>query len=457
MSWLSLFSSRSKVRLSFLGLHVLRTGARLTPISITGWKRLLLADAPRQVVNALTLYAFGQSQNWTTDVYQYFKGNIFTAGIILTMLFTLFIWTISAVLLLVAAILYVPLLCYIQGNLKEYCCHKADKRYILSFCSEFYPRPNADFHFACTDIRIADLMKRKNRKRLAKEAEIAKKEARGDFSHLKDKKGKFTAAPLPQPTLPQIGLADEDLYAPAYPDSDSGSLRGASMKKSASGEGYAYPPTNGGYQPSWENQYDRSRPAYPNHPSQMDSLHYADSTHSADLAYDVGYGESSLALNDLGHPSRPGMSHAPSYQSRIGDYGYADGRGEQQQQHYDSYGMEKEMYVNGRGGQQYGHEQYDEKEYAYGEEYQRYPSPHDGRSASRQQDRSTHRPTGSQSSYVSQQQSTHPSSSRPDASNRHASQISEASSIAYSNGNGSGHGTSRDGRQGGNDGRSRNR
>jgi hypothetical protein len=33
--------------------------------------------------------------------------------------------------------------------------------------------------------RIAELMKRKNRKRLAKEAEIARKEARGDFSHLK--------------------------------------------------------------------------------------------------------------------------------------------------------------------------------------------------------------------------------------------------------------------------------
>lgn len=45
-------------------------------------------------------------------------------------------------------------------NLKEYVCHKVDKR-------------------------IAELMKRKNRKRLAKEAEIARKEARGDFSHLK--------------------------------------------------------------------------------------------------------------------------------------------------------------------------------------------------------------------------------------------------------------------------------
>lgn len=33
----------------------------------------------------------------------------------------------SFIFLLLAAIIYVPLLCYIQGNLKEYCCHKTDK------------------------------------------------------------------------------------------------------------------------------------------------------------------------------------------------------------------------------------------------------------------------------------------------------------------------------------------
>lgn len=62
------------------------------------------------------------------------------------MLFTLVIWVGSAILLLVAAVMCerslalrfrrsqltqsidVPLLCYIQGNLKEYCCHKVDKR-----------------------------------------------------------------------------------------------------------------------------------------------------------------------------------------------------------------------------------------------------------------------------------------------------------------------------------------
>lgn len=80
-----------------------------------GWKRLLLADAPRQVINGITLYSFGKSENWTTDLSAYFGGGILKAGIIITMLFTVIIWAGSALLLIVAALMYVPLLCYIQG------------------------------------------------------------------------------------------------------------------------------------------------------------------------------------------------------------------------------------------------------------------------------------------------------------------------------------------------------
>lgn len=89
-----------------------------------GWKRLLIADAPRSVINAITLYSFGKSENWTTDLSVYFGDGLLKAGVIITMLFTLIMWACSALLLLVAAVMYVPLLCYIQGNLKEYCCHK---------------------------------------------------------------------------------------------------------------------------------------------------------------------------------------------------------------------------------------------------------------------------------------------------------------------------------------------
>lgn len=70
----------------------------------------------------------GASQNWTTDLSAYFTGSVLKVTALSTMLFTVVIFAISAVCLLVAAVIYVPLLCTIQGNLKEYCCHKVDKR-----------------------------------------------------------------------------------------------------------------------------------------------------------------------------------------------------------------------------------------------------------------------------------------------------------------------------------------
>ena len=98
-----------------------------------GWKRLLLADAPRQVINGLTLYSFGKAFNFTTDLSKYYNdsdGNFsfIRAGVLCTMIFTVVMWAGSAILLTIAAVMYIPLLCYIQGNLKEYCCHKIDKR-----------------------------------------------------------------------------------------------------------------------------------------------------------------------------------------------------------------------------------------------------------------------------------------------------------------------------------------
>lgn len=67
-------------------------------------------------------------------------------------------------------------------------------------------------------LRISELMKRRNRRRLAREADIARREARGDFSHLKDKTGRMVRAPRPQPTLPSVS---DDLYLdPDLPDDD---------------------------------------------------------------------------------------------------------------------------------------------------------------------------------------------------------------------------------------------
>lgn len=58
-----------------------------------------------------------------------------------------------------------------------------------------------------------------------------KKEAAGDFSHLKNKKGELIAQPLPQPTLPNVSLDDEE---------DAGSMRSRGPAPGAYGGGKEY-------------------------------------------------------------------------------------------------------------------------------------------------------------------------------------------------------------------------
>ncbi|TFK43645.1 hypothetical protein BDQ12DRAFT_731635 [Crucibulum laeve] len=154
------------------------------------WKRLLLADGPRQTINALTLYAVylvkkKNPGDWW-EVSKYFKGNsLSTSALTITSLFTVLVFAGSLLLLIVAGICYIPLLCHIRGNLKEYCCHKVDKR-------------------------IGAVIKRRQKQRLADAAKLAQKEAMGDYSHLKNKKGELVAQPLPQPTLPNVSIDDDD-------------------------------------------------------------------------------------------------------------------------------------------------------------------------------------------------------------------------------------------------------
>jgi len=154
------------------------------------WKRLVLADTPRQTINALTLYAVwlikkGGPQPWY-DVSKYFKGNsLSTSALTVTTFFTVVVCAGSLLVLLVAGVCYIPLLCHIRGNLKEYCCHKVDKR-------------------------IGDVIKRRQKQRRIDAAKQAQKEAMGDYSHLKNKKGELITQPLPQPTLPNLSVDDDD-------------------------------------------------------------------------------------------------------------------------------------------------------------------------------------------------------------------------------------------------------
>ena len=57
--------------------------------------------------------------------------------------------------------------------------------------------------------RISAIIKRRNKERIAEAMKRDKKEAMGDLSHLKNKKGKLVHQPLPQPTLPNISIDDD--------------------------------------------------------------------------------------------------------------------------------------------------------------------------------------------------------------------------------------------------------
>jgi hypothetical protein len=99
---------------------------------LLGWKRLLLAEAPRQIINIVTLQALVpkwiQIKNGVYFTNEALGKDIVQQIMTGTMAFSVLIFAISFILVCIAAIIYIPLLCHIQGNLKEYCCHKVDKR-----------------------------------------------------------------------------------------------------------------------------------------------------------------------------------------------------------------------------------------------------------------------------------------------------------------------------------------
>jgi hypothetical protein len=95
----------------------------------------MLADAPRQTINATILYQVFSAKpanewiNWDTVVG---RGDKFIMKKIAlcAMLFTVAMFALSLIKLIAAVILYIPLVSHIRGNLKEFCCHKIDKRYV---------------------------------------------------------------------------------------------------------------------------------------------------------------------------------------------------------------------------------------------------------------------------------------------------------------------------------------
>ncbi|KAG0003413.1 hypothetical protein BGZ80_009374 [Entomortierella chlamydospora] len=139
-----------------------------------GWKRLMFADGPRQVINGIILITLVIG-NWKTKGLQFwnYEFSVMTKITIGLMTFTLTLWIISVLLMIVAVCLYIPLVIQIQGNLKEFCCHKIDKR-------------------------IDEIVKKKAKSRAMEAAKNGKNDT-----------------PLQKPTLPNIGLFDEGRASPA--------------------------------------------------------------------------------------------------------------------------------------------------------------------------------------------------------------------------------------------------
>jgi hypothetical protein len=114
-----------------------------------GAVRIVLAEGPRQVVNALTLYSFMQSdlipvgdhaatadhssfEQFWINVETLAETNREQAVVLFTMLFTLIIWVISALCLIIAVVLYLVFLWHYipqsDGRLSNYCRRKIDRR-----------------------------------------------------------------------------------------------------------------------------------------------------------------------------------------------------------------------------------------------------------------------------------------------------------------------------------------
>ncbi|RIB24532.1 hypothetical protein C2G38_1997812 [Gigaspora rosea] len=134
-----------------------------------GYKRLLLCDGPRQVINAITVFTILRDKKFSRHLSDY--GTVTTRTSIAIMSFTVAVFAISVTILFCSFLVYLPLLCKIRGNLKEYCCHIIDKR-------------------------VGQLLEKQRKARIADA----------------NKKGQHQG---PQPTIPTLG---DDNYLPQYND-----------------------------------------------------------------------------------------------------------------------------------------------------------------------------------------------------------------------------------------------
>ncbi|KAF9297401.1 hypothetical protein BGZ88_010234 [Linnemannia elongata] len=199
------------------------------------WKRLLLADAPRQLINMTMLYqAFKDHLDNTFFQWGDYIGHDPLKQIALgAMMFTVTVFIFNMLSFIAAVCMYIPLVSHIQGNLKEYCCYKIDKR-------------------------IEELIK-KNTKNRANAA-------------AKSKGGKDIAMEyMGKPTLPQVDIMDPAPSPAAPPPRNPYNKGGYGHQQQDYGYntqpsgGYNPSPQQPGYTQNYGNEdYFQAKPVYNN-------------------------------------------------------------------------------------------------------------------------------------------------------------------------------------------------
>ncbi|KAI8869127.1 hypothetical protein GQ42DRAFT_124226, partial [Ramicandelaber brevisporus] len=111
--------------------------------TLRSWKRFVFAESPRHVINGITLgwifkhviddmykkhNGHGSFKSFGESMSSYMDGDPVRWLSFGTITFTFVLYLISAFTMMAAALIYIPLVMSVRGNIKEYCCHKIDKR-----------------------------------------------------------------------------------------------------------------------------------------------------------------------------------------------------------------------------------------------------------------------------------------------------------------------------------------
>jgi hypothetical protein len=185
---------------------------------------------------------------------------------------------------------------------------------------------------------------------MATAAQLAKKEAAGDYSHLKNKKGELVAKPLPQPTLPNLSV-DDDLDGPA-----SMRTRGSAPSTYTAQSDY-YPEHKGAYPADYPPMPAYNQP-YSNHQVPGGYLHY---NASVPAVYDdhQPYDDETGSTAHLAFGAAP-IAHGQDGHSSVNSYGpVADLHnvyyGEQHQTHT-GYDTESQRHNPSQSNEHYDHD-----------------------------------------------------------------------------------------------------